>query len=169
MSSRIQSEQSDRTYFSPSLVHYNCIPGIRRTTWIRNILWDQASTTSQEVTGPWSTKTGAVVLLSPSPIVQALLYPAVFSDVPWQLQHVSRALGTDWWDTNSPRALSLAQSCPLPWRPDLTRERSRTHSISKTNPHFKARSVFASEGKQLNSRTAAFIHETTLFIQINFL
>lgn len=29
------------------------------------------------------------------PIVQALLYPAVFSDMPWQLQHMSRAFGTD--------------------------------------------------------------------------
>jgi len=52
----------------------------------------------------------------------------------------------------------------LPSQERAAEGNSRTHSISKTNPHFKARSVFASEGKQLNSGTAALIHETTLFL-----
>lgn len=86
--------------------------------------------------------------------------------MPWQLQHVSRAFGTDLWDTNF-------MTCPwlkvVPCLEGLlSQERaaegnSRTHSISKTNPHFKAKSVFVSEGKQLNSSTAALMHETTLF------
>lgn len=171
-----KSEQCDRIYFSPSLLHHTCIPGIRRTTLIKNILRDQASTTSQKVTGLWNTKTGAVVLFPPflHPLfkhcsIQLYFQTCLGSYSTWA-EHLEPTYGTQ----TSPHDLSLAQSCPLPWRPALTRESCRGE---QQNPkHQQNKSPFQSQiclcfrGKAIKLKHCSpYARNNTLFIQLNFL
>lgn len=113
-----------------------------------------------------------------SSIIQALLYSAAFSDVPWQPQHVSNQSIYRGLKGHKP----ILMPCPwlsvvpcfvgLPMRESIREGKTAESTasgkqISVSEPDH-SRPGFASEGKQLNSPIAALPHGKCSFYSIKF-